>query len=134
MREFFARLDEKHIVGKLWENFGIFWWKFYRKLNFFLFLFYFFENLLLKIELSEITPFLHNILSVSGGGFPPPLPPWLRPCSDLTNKGKTNGTKGQHKNQQPRKETALFWNIGLKEKSITDNFSCNRILNPRLQE
>ena len=71
------------IVGKFWENFEIFCWKFYRKIEFFiLFYFYFFiffENLLLKIELSEITPFFYNIFSVSGGRISP-LSPWLRPC------------------------------------------------------
>ena len=40
------------------------------KLNFLFFIF--FENLLLKIELSEITPFFYdNFFSVSAGGFPP---------------------------------------------------------------
>ena len=34
------------------------------------------ENLLLKIEPSEITPFFYNNFSVSGGF---PLSPWLRP-------------------------------------------------------
>ena len=55
------------IVGKSWENFEIFWWKFLRKIEFFIFL----ENLLLKIELSEITPFFYNIFFGFGGGFPP---------------------------------------------------------------
>ena len=66
-------MDGKQIGGKFWENFEIFRWKFYRKIVFFIFIFYFFENLLLKIEPSEITPFLQ------GGGFPPS--PWLRHCS-----------------------------------------------------
>ena len=43
------------------------------------------ENLLLKIETSEITPFFYKKFSVSGGGgFPPPR---LRPCLG----GKTQG-------------------------------------------
>ena len=62
MRSFFARLDEKH---KLLGNFEKFL-KFFdensiENLNFFIFLFsYFFENLLLKIEPSEITPFFYK--------------------------------------------------------------------------
>ena len=53
------------------------------KLNFlfFYFIFYFFENLLLKIEISEITPFFYKkIFCFGAGGFPPLPPPWLRPC------------------------------------------------------
>ena len=75
MCSIFERLDEKHIGGKFRENFEIFWYKFLRKIEFFIFLFFyfyflfFFENLLLKIELSEITPFFYNnFFSVSGGG------------------------------------------------------------------
>ena len=60
---FYAFGRKTQIVGKFWENF---WWNFYRKMEF---LFYFL-NLLLKIELSEITPFSTTIFSVSGG-FPP---------------------------------------------------------------
>ena len=61
------------IVGKFSENFEIFWSKFYRKIEFFNF-FYFFENLLLKIELSEITPnFYNNFFRFWGvGEFSPP--------------------------------------------------------------
>ena len=68
-------MDEK---PKLLENFEIFWWKFYWKIEFFIF----FENLLLKIELSEITPFFYNNFFGFGGGGISPLspPPWLRPC------------------------------------------------------
>ena len=73
-----------HIVRKFWDNFEIFWWKFYRKIEFFIFYFYylfFFENLLLKIELSEITPFFYNnFFRFREGGFPP-FPAWLRPWS-----------------------------------------------------
>ena len=42
------------------------------KLNFLFF--YFFENLLLKIELSEITPFFYNNFFGFGGDFPPSPP------------------------------------------------------------
>ena len=61
-------------VGKFWENFENFWWKFYRKIEFFIFIFL--ENLLLKIEPSEITPFFfNNFFGFGGGGeFPPPFP------------------------------------------------------------
>ena len=39
-------------------------------------LFLFFQNFLLKIEPSEITPFFYNnFFGFGGGGFPP----WLRP-------------------------------------------------------
>ena len=41
--------------------------------------FIFFENLLLKIELSEIRPFFYNIFFGFGGGGNFSLPPWLRP-------------------------------------------------------
>ena len=71
------------IVVKFWENFEIFWYKFLRKMEilFFLFLFFiFFDNLLLKIELSEITPFFYNNFFGFGGGGISPLSPWLRPC------------------------------------------------------
>ena len=56
------------ILRKFWH----FWWKFYRKIEFIIF--YFFENLLLKLELSEITQFFYNIFFCFGGGFPFPLP------------------------------------------------------------
>ena len=80
MRYFFARLDEKPKL--LWNFEKIL--KFFdensiEKLNFlffFIFIFYFcFENLLLKIELSEITPFFYNNLFGFGGGEFPPFPP-----------------------------------------------------------
>ena len=57
------------ILRKIWK----FWWKYYRKFEFF-FIFYL-ENLLLKIEPSEITPFFYsNFFGFGGGGFPPFLP------------------------------------------------------------
>ena len=55
------------IVGKVWESFEKFWWKFYRKIDFFLFLFIL-ENLLIKIEPSEITPSIYNNFFVFWGG------------------------------------------------------------------
>ena len=61
------------IVGNFWENFDNFWWKFYSKIEF-LFLILFFENLLLKIEPSEITPFSTTIFLVSGVRNFPPFP------------------------------------------------------------
>ena len=77
---FFAFGRKTQILWKFRENFEIFWWTSIEKLNFlFIYLFfYFFENLLLKIELSEITPFFYNnFFGFGGGDFP--LPPWLRP-------------------------------------------------------
>ena len=68
-------MDEKRSVGKFWESFENFWWKFYRKIKLFLF-FNFFENLLLKIEHSEIPPFFYNNSFGFGGGWGfPPFPP-----------------------------------------------------------
>ena len=66
-------MDEKHkLLGKFWENFESFWWNFYRKIEF---LFLFFKNLLLKIELSKITPFFYKrFFGFGGGDFPHPLP------------------------------------------------------------
>ena len=66
----FCEFGQTQIVGKFWENFEIFWWTIYRKIEFFIlfiFIFIFFENLLLKIELSEITPFFYNNLFGFGG-------------------------------------------------------------------
>ena len=79
MPYFFARLDEKH---KMYENFEKIWKYFDRNsienLKFYLFL----ENLLLKIDLSEIT-FSTAMFPVSGLGRGPggisPFLPWLRP-------------------------------------------------------
>ena len=67
-----------------WEILRKFW-KFLMKILlkngiFILFLILFFENLLLKIEPSEITPvFYNNFFGFGGGGFPPS--PWLLPWS-----------------------------------------------------
>ena len=51
--------------------------KFYRKIEFFIF-YFFLENLLLKIELSEITPFFYNNFFGFVEGGISPLSPWLR--------------------------------------------------------
>ena len=73
----FSRVWTKYKLLEIFEKFL----KFFdensiEKLSFFLFfIIYFLENLLLKIEPSEITPFFYNNFSVSGGGFPP-FPPW----------------------------------------------------------
>ena len=59
------------IVGKFWENFENFRCKFYWKIEF-LFFILFFENVLLKIEPSEITPvFYNNFFGFGGGGISP---------------------------------------------------------------
>ena len=73
-------MDEKHKylgnfekILKLFDEISI------EKLFFLFFYFYyfnFFENLLLKIELSEITPFFNkNFFGFGGGGEFPPSPP-----------------------------------------------------------
>ena len=61
MRSFFARLDEKHkLLGNFEKILKFFDKNSLEKLNFLFFIFYLFENLLLKIELSEITPFFYK--------------------------------------------------------------------------
>ena len=81
MRYFFAHLDqERKLLGNFEKILKIFDENSIEKLKFYLFLFLilFFENLLLKIEPSEITPFFYNkFFRFRGGGFPPS--PWLRP-------------------------------------------------------
>ena len=57
------------IVGNFWENFEIIWWKFNKKFNFYLL--FIFQNLLQKIEPSEIPSFSYNF-SVSGDFHLPP--------------------------------------------------------------
>ena len=87
----FLKNSNKSFVNFLgvWTKNPNFWeilrkfWKFLMKILlknwiFILFFILFFENLLLKIEPSEITPVFYNNFSVSGGNFPP-FPPWLRP-------------------------------------------------------
>ena len=72
---FFCAFGQKmQIAGKFWENLESFWWKFYRKFNFFIFIFIL-ENLLLKIEPSGITPFFYNNFFGFEGGFPHLAPP-----------------------------------------------------------
>ena len=69
MRSFFARLDEKHkLLGNFEKILKFFDENSIEKSN--LFIFIFFENLLLKIEPSEITPFFHNIFFGFGGVSP----------------------------------------------------------------
>ena len=51
-----------------WEFLRKFW-NFYRKIEFFIFIL---ENLLLKIQPSEITPFFYNNFFFFWGGVPPP--------------------------------------------------------------
>ena len=77
MRYFFARLDEKpKLLGNFEKILKFFDENSIEKLNFLFLLFIFFENLLLKIELSEITPFFYNTFFGFGGGeFP--LPPFF---------------------------------------------------------
>ena len=77
MRWFFARLDEKHkLLGNFEKILKFFDENSLEKLNFLIFSIYFFENLLLKIEPSEITPvFYNNFFGFGGGGNFPPSPP-----------------------------------------------------------
>ena len=79
--------QKTQIVGKFWENFENFWWKFYWKIEFLFYFILFFENLLLKIEPSEITPVFYTSFlvlfpseitpgrSLGGKGEIPPFPP-----------------------------------------------------------
>ena len=64
MRLFFACLDEKRKFLRSFEKILKFFDDFMEKWNFF-------ENLLLKIEPSEITPFSTTIFSDRGGGISP---------------------------------------------------------------
>ena len=71
----FGRKTE--IVGKFWENFEIFWWKFYRKIEFIIiiFIFYFFRKFVTKNRaFGNNTIFLQQFFSVSGRGEFPPSP------------------------------------------------------------
>ena len=62
-------MEEKHkLLGNFEKILKFFDENSIEKLNFLLFLFYyFFKNSLLKIELSEITPFFYNIFFCFGG-------------------------------------------------------------------
>ena len=74
----YSRFWTKHALGNF-EN--IFDENSIEKLNFYIIFIFILENLLLKIEPSEITPLSATFFSVSGGGdFP--LSPWLRRCSE----------------------------------------------------
>ena len=76
MRLFFARLDEKcKLLGKFEKILKIFDENSIENLNFYFIFILFFENLLLNIEPSEITPVFYNIFRFRGGGdFPLPPP------------------------------------------------------------
>ena len=70
----FLRVWTKNTI--VWEILRNFWWKFNGKIEFFSI---FWENLLLKIETSEITSFFYdNFFRFGGGGSNPPTPPPLR--------------------------------------------------------
>ena len=107
---FYAFGRKTQIVWKFWEHFEIFWWKLYRKIEFFIFyfdFFMFFENLLLKIEPSEITPFFYNIFSVSWGVSPlsPRLHPWSYPPHVIPNSFMI------HFGHEKRQRIAFFRNF-----------------------
>ena len=71
------------IAGRFWENSEIFWWNFYRKIEFFYFYFF---NLLLKIEPSVITPFFYNNFFRFRGDFPPSPPAYALVWSYCKNE------------------------------------------------
>ena len=92
MLKFFARLDENpKLLGTFEKILKFFDENSIEKLHFYSFLFLFFisfENLLLKIELSEITPFFYNNFFGFRGGGISPLPPGYAldgGCSNMTN-------------------------------------------------
>ena len=73
MRLFFSCLDEKHkLLGNFEKILKIFNENSIVKFN--LYFIFILENLLLKIEPSEITPFFTKKFSVSGWGLNFPLP------------------------------------------------------------
>ena len=53
------------IAGKIWENFEIFWWKFYRKIEFYIFRKFVTKNR----AVGNNTIFSNNLFGF--GGFPP---------------------------------------------------------------
>ena len=80
---FFERFDDKlKLLGNFQKILKIFDEHSIEKLTFYLIFIFILENLLLKIEPSEITPFFHIFRFRGGGEFSPS--PWLRPWSDWT--------------------------------------------------
>ena len=72
----FCALGRKaQIVGKFWENFESFWWKFYRKIEF-LFYFYFWKFVTKNRAFGNNTIFLQQFFRFLGDF---PLSPLLRP-------------------------------------------------------
>ena len=63
------------IVGKFWENFENFWWKFNRKIEFLASC----GKVVVKIEPSEITPFFYSNFFDFGGGGTFRVPPLAAP-------------------------------------------------------
>ena len=61
------------ILGKFWENFENFWWKFYWKIDFY----FIFRKFVTKNSLRKCHQFSTTIFSVWAEF--PPFPPWLRP-------------------------------------------------------
>ena len=83
MRYFFARLDEKRkLLGNFEKILKIFDEHSIEKLNFYFI--FIFENLLLKIDPSEITPFFYNNFFRFRGDFPLPLATPLSGCQPLS--------------------------------------------------
>ena len=66
---------ETQIVGKFWENFEIFWWKFYRKIEFFIFILFFRKFVTKNRAFGNNTIFLQQFFRFRGGGNFPPFPP-----------------------------------------------------------
>ena len=69
MRSFFARLDKNAVFGNFEKILKFFDENSIENLN--LYFIFILENVLLKIELSEITPFFYNIFFGFRGEFPP---------------------------------------------------------------
>ena len=85
-------------IGKFSENLKIFDENAIETLNFFffLFIFYFFKNLLLKIEPSKITPFLYNNSFRFGAAEFPPSPglsPWFDGFCESTRQHRISYIK-----------------------------------------
>ena len=83
----FLRVWTKNTIYlKFWENFEICWRKVYRKIEIFCFIIIFWENLLLKMEPSEITPFFCNFF---GFGRISPFPLATPLCITLEKNANT---------------------------------------------